>query len=152
MSDDSDDPVMALLATQRAVLAAVENLAGQIEAMQGKVDAMGETLAQLVAGSVGASVSATKGGEDRAMTIGDRFRAATPDEAAADPELAAAQAQLAVMETVIRRSLVDNPDAIERVRAEGREQLARLLDQGKTIRRQTVEPITHAKADADRLR
>lgn len=37
MSDDSDDPVMALLATQRAVLAAVENLAGQVEAMQGKV-------------------------------------------------------------------------------------------------------------------
>ena len=26
MDDDSDDPVMALLATQRAVLAAVENL------------------------------------------------------------------------------------------------------------------------------
>ena len=53
--DDSDDPVMALLATQRAVLAAVENLAGQIETMQGKVDAMGETLAQLVAGTAGAS-------------------------------------------------------------------------------------------------
>ncbi len=35
------DPVMALLATQRAVLAAVENLAGQVEAMQAKVDAMG---------------------------------------------------------------------------------------------------------------
>lgn len=31
MSDDNDDPVMALLATQRAVLAAVENLASQME-------------------------------------------------------------------------------------------------------------------------
>jgi muconolactone delta-isomerase len=133
MSDDSDDPVMQLLATQRAVLGAVENLANQVEAMQAKVDAMSETLAQLVAGSVGAAVPAAKGGPDRAMTFGDRFRAATADEAAADPELAAAQAQLAVMETVIRRTLADNPDAIERVRAEGREQLARLLDQGKTI-------------------
>lgn len=131
MSDDSDDPVMQLLATQRAVLGAVENLANQVEAMQAKVDAMSDVLAQLVAG---AAVPATKGGADRGMTIGDRFRAATPDEAAADPELAAAQAQLAVMETVICRTLADNPDAIERVRAEGREQLAKLLDQGKKIR------------------
>ena len=46
MNDNSDDPVMALLATQRAVLAALENLAGQVEAMQSKVDAMGETLAR----------------------------------------------------------------------------------------------------------
>jgi hypothetical protein len=50
MNDNSDDPVMALLATQRAVLAAVENLAGQVQAMQSKVDATGEKLAQLVAG------------------------------------------------------------------------------------------------------
>ena len=77
--DDSDDPVMALLATQRAVLAAVENLAGQVEAMQAKVDAMGETLAQFVAGSAGAAAG---GGADRVMTLGDRFRAATAEEAA----------------------------------------------------------------------
>ena len=77
--DDSDDPVMALLATQRAVLAAVENLAGQVEAMQAQVDAMGETLAQLVAaGTAGAS----GGGVDRVMTLGNRFRAATAEEAA----------------------------------------------------------------------
>lgn len=134
MSDDNDDPVMALLATQRAVLAAVENLAGQVEVMQGKVDAMSGVLARLVAGSVAETVPATKGGADRTMTIGDRFRTATAEEAAADPELASAQAQLAVMETVIRRTLADNPEAIERVRAEGREQLAKHLDAGKTIR------------------
>lgn len=133
MSDDSDDPVMQLLATQRAVLGAVENLANQVEAMQGKVDAMSGVLAQLVAGSAADTVPATKGGADPAMTIGDRFRTATPGEAAADPELAEAQAQLAVMEAVIRRTLAGNPDAIERVRAEGREQLARVLDQGKKI-------------------
>lgn len=87
MDDDSDDPVMALLATQRAVLAAVENLAGQVEAMQAKVDAMGETLAQLVADSAGAAVVC---GADRVPTLGDRFRAATSEEAARDPTLYAA--------------------------------------------------------------
>lgn len=131
MSDDSDDPVMQLLATQRAVLGAVENLANQVEVMQSKLDGV---LAQLVVGSAGADVPATKGGADRAKTIGDRFRAATPGEAAADPELAAAQAQLAVIETIIRRTLADDPDAIERVRAEGREQLAKHLDAGRIIR------------------
>ena len=75
MSDDSDDPVMALLATQRAVLAAVENLAGQVEAMQAKVDTMSEKLAQLVAGSAGL---AEAGGADRVPTLGDRFRTAYP--------------------------------------------------------------------------
>ncbi|MDT7532122.1 hypothetical protein OVY48_01480 [Sphingobium sp. SA2] len=83
MSDDSDDPVMALLATQRAVLAAVENLAGQVETMQGKVDAMGKTLAQFVAGTAGAS----GGGVGRVLTLGDRFREATAEQAARDPEL-----------------------------------------------------------------
>lgn len=87
MNEDSDDPVMALLATQRAVLAAVENLASQVEAMQGKVDAMGETLAQLIAGSAGTSGA----GVGRMLTLGDRFRQATDKEAAADPALRAAQ-------------------------------------------------------------
>ena len=134
MSDDSDDPVMALLATQRAVLAAVENLAGQVEAMQGKVDAMGETLAQLVAGSADDTVPATKGGADRAMTIGDRFRAATPDEAASDPQLAAAQAQVMAMEELARIQFPDHPHMPEMVRQAGREQIARLLDKGVAIR------------------
>jgi len=71
MSDDSDDPVMQLLATQRAVLGAVENLANQVEAMQAKVDAMSAVLAQLVGGSAANTVPATKGGADPAMTIGD---------------------------------------------------------------------------------
>lgn len=137
--DDSDDPVMALLATQRAMLAAVENLANQVEAMQGKVDAMGEALAQLVAGNVVAAVPATKGGADRAVTIGDRFRAATPDEAAADPELAAAQAQLVVMEEVARVQFAGQPHMLDLVRKEGREQLAKLLDAGKIIRQQRIE-------------
>jgi hypothetical protein len=136
MSDDSDDPVMALLATQRAVLAAVENLAGQVEAMQAKVDAMGGVLAQLVAGSAADTVPATKGGADRAVTIGDRFRAATPDEAAADFELAAAQEQLAVIEDAARQQFANQPHMLDLVRKEGREQLAKLLDAGKTI-----EPI-----------
>lgn len=145
MSDDSDDPVMQLLATQRAVLGAVENLANQVEAMQSKMDAMSAVLAQLVAGSGAGTVPATKGGADRAMTIGDRFRAATPDEAAADPELAAAQAQLTAMDAVIRTTLAGNPDAIERVRAEGREQIAKLLDQGKQIRPESKRVIQESR-------
>lgn len=87
MDDDSDDPVMALLATQRAVLAAVENLAGQVEAIQGKVDAMSGVLAQIVAGSAGAAVA---GGADRVPTLGDRFKDATAEVAARDPALYAA--------------------------------------------------------------
>ncbi|MFK4794938.1 hypothetical protein [Sphingobium sp. ZW T5_29] len=133
MSDESDDPVMQLLATQRAVLGAVENLANQVEAMQAKVDAMSGVLAQLVAGSVGAAVPATKGGTDRGMTVGDRFRAATPDEAAADPELAAAQAQVMAMEELARVQFPDRPHMPEMVRRAGREQIARLLDKGDTI-------------------
>ncbi len=100
MSDDSDDPVMALLATQRAVLAAVENLAGQVEAMQGKVDAMSGVLAQLVAGSVGEAAPAAKGGADRRPTLGDRFRAATTEEAVRDPALQNAQSQYLVARAI----------------------------------------------------
>ena len=110
MSDDSDDPVMALLATQRAVLAAVENLANQVEAMQGKVDAMGETLAQLVAGTAGASSA----GVGRALTLGDRFRQATDKEAAADPELRAAQGNYMVAQAIAKGLNKSDPDGAAR--------------------------------------
>lgn len=136
MSDDSDDPVMALLATQRAVLAAVENLAGQIEVMQGKVDAMGSVLAKLVADSPPDTTKFAEGGADRGMTIGDRFRCATPDEAASDPQLAAAQAQVMAMGELARAQFPDHPHMPELVRRAGREQIAKLLDAGKSIRRQ----------------
>jgi len=136
MSDDSDDPVMALLATQRAVLAAVENLAGQVEAMQGKVDAMGGVLAKLVADSPTDTTKFAKGGADSVMTIGDRFRGATPDEAASDPQLAAAQAQVMAMGELARVQFPHHPHMPELVRRAGREQIAKLLDAGKSIRRQ----------------
>lgn len=136
MSDDNDDPVMALLATQRAVLAAVENLAGQIEAMQGKMDAMNGVLAKFVADSPTDTATLAKGGVDRVMTIGDRFRDATPDEAASDPQLAAAQAQVMAMEELARVQFPDHPHMPELVRRAGREQIARLLDAGKSIGRQ----------------
>lgn len=140
MSDDSDDPVMALLATQRAVLAAVENLAGQVEAMKGKVDAMNGVLAQLVADGTDEAVSkrtpASKGGADPLLTLGDKFRRATPEEAAADPVLAVAQAQVMAMEELARVQFPDHPHMPELVRRAGREQIARLLDNGKSIRRQ----------------
>ena len=129
MSDDSDDPVMALLATQRAVLAAVENLAGQVEAMQGKVDAMGETLAQLVAGSVAASSA----GVGRVLTLGDRFRQATDKEAAADPELREAQGNYMVAQAIAKGLNKGDPDGATREIARVREWIADQLDRGRVF-------------------
>ena len=129
MSDDSDDPVMALLATQRAVLAAVENLAGQVEAMQGKVDAMGETLAQLVAGTAGAS----GGGVGRVLTLGDRFRQATNKEAAADPELRTAQENYRVAEAIAKGLNKGDPEGAARDAAHAREWIADQLDRGRVF-------------------
>jgi len=129
MSDDSDDPVMALLATQRAVLAAVENLANQVEAMQGKVDAMGETLAQLVAGTAGASSA----GVGRALTLGDRFRQATDKEAAADPELRAAQGNYMVAQAIAKGLNKSDPDGAARDAARAREWIADQLDRGRVF-------------------
>ena len=129
MSDDSDDPVMALLATQRAVLAAVENLANQVEAMQGKVDAMGETLAQLVAVTAGASSA----GVGRALTLGDRFRQATDKEAAADPELRAAQGNYMVAQAIAKGLNKSDPDGAARDAARAREWIADQLDRGRVF-------------------
>ena len=127
MSDDNDDPVMALLATQRAVLAAVENLAGQVEAMQGKVDAMGETLAQLVAGTAGASGA----GVGRVMTLGDRFRAVSAEEAVADPELRAAYTHYVVAQAIAQNLHRDNPVMAEQEAAQARSWIADQIDQGR---------------------
>lgn len=129
MSDDSDDPVMALLATQRAVLAAVENLAGQVEAMQAKVDAMGETLAQLVAGSASASCA----GVGRALTLGDRFRAATAEQAARDPELQAAQGNYMVARAIANGLNKGDPEGAARDAAHAREWIADQLDRGRVF-------------------
>lgn len=129
MSDDSDDPVMALLATQRAVLAAVENLAGQVEAMQAKVDAMGDTLARLVAGSAGASGA----GVGHELTLGDRFRQATAEEAARDPDLRAAQGNYIVAQAIANRLNKGDPEGVARENARLREWIADQLDQGRVF-------------------
>lgn len=129
MDDDSDDPVMVLLATQRAVLAAVENLAGQVEAMQAKVDTMSETLAQLVAGSAGVSGA----GVGRALTLGDRFRQATDKEAAADPELRSAQGNYIVAQAIANRLHKGDPEGVARENARVRDWIADQLDQGRVF-------------------
>ena len=129
MSDDTDDPVMQLLATQRAVLGAVENLANQVEAMQAKVDAMGETLAQLVAGTAGVSGA----GVGRALTLGDRFRQATDKEAAADPELRAAQGNYMVAQAIAKGLNKGDPDGAAREIARVREWIADQLDRGRVF-------------------
>lgn len=129
MSDDSDDPVMALLAIQRAVLAAVENLAGQVEAMQAKVDTMGETLAQLVAGTAGASGA----GVCPEVTLGDRFRQATDKEAAADPALRAAQGNYMVAQAIAKGLNKGDPDGEAHDAAQAREWIAAQLDRGRVL-------------------
>jgi hypothetical protein len=128
MSDDSDDPVMALLATQRAVLAAVENLAGQVEAMQAKVDAMSGVLAQLVAGSAGAAVA---GGADRVPTLGDRFKSATAEVAARDPALYAAYTHYVVAQVIAQNLHRDNPVLADQEAMRARGWIADQLDQGR---------------------
>ena len=129
MNDDSDDPVMALLATQRAVLAAVENLASQVEAMQGKVDAMGKMLAQIVVCSAGAS----GGGVDRVLTLGDRFRQATDKEAAADPALRAAQGNYMVAQAIAKGLNKGDPGGEAHDAARAREWIADQLDRGRVF-------------------
>jgi len=130
MSDDSDDPVMALLATQRAVLAAVENLASQVEAMQGKVDAMAETLAQLVARSTSA---AAKGGVNRTPSLGDRFRRASAEEAARDPELRTAHGNYLVAQAIAHSLHKGDLEGAEGESARVREWIADQLDRGRVF-------------------
>lgn len=141
MSDDSDDPVMALLATQRAVLAAVENLAGQVEAMQAKVDAMGETLAQLVVGSAGA---AAKGGVNRTPSLGDRFRRASAEEAARDPELRTAHGNYLVARAIANGLHKGDPEAVTRESARVREWIADQLDRGRVFEPAKVQGTAKA--------
>lgn len=143
MSDDNDDPVMALLATQRAVLAAVENLASQVEVMS-------VTLAQLVAGSAGVAVA---GGVDRVPTLGDRFRNATGSEAAADPALRAAYSHYVVAQVIAQQLHHNDPAMVNQEIRQALSWIADQLDQGrqfdmaKTKRREdgvahaVIEPI-----------
>lgn len=145
MSDDSDDPVMQLLATQRAVLGAVENLANQVEAMQAKVDAMSGVLAQLVAGNAGAAGAS---GADRVPTLGDRFRDATAEDVARDPALYAAYTHYAVAQVIAKNLHRNNPILAEQEVLRARGWIADQLDQGrqfdmaKTKRRE--DGVTHA--------
>lgn len=160
MIDDSDDPVMALLATQRAVLAAVENLAGQVEAMQGKVDAMSGVLAQLVVGSAGAAVA---GGADRVPTLGDRFKGATAEVAARDPALYAAYTHYVVAQAIAQNLHRGNLAMTKQETGRARDWIADQLDQGrqfdmaKTKRREdgaahaVIEPI-HEEMFGGRVR
>jgi hypothetical protein len=67
------------------------------------------------------------------MAIGDRFRVATPDEAAADPELAGAQAQMAAIEEAARKQFAGQPHMLDLVQKKGREHIANLLDEGKEV-------------------
>lgn len=137
MSDDNDDPVMALLATQRAVLAAVENLAGQVETMQGKVGAMSETLDQLVAGTAG---TAAKGGVQQTLSLGDRYRRVSAEEAERDPQLWGAHSHYRVAEHIANHLHKDDPEGAMRESIRVREWIAGQLDKGRIFDLAKLEP------------
>lgn len=73
----------------------------------------------------------------------ERFRQTSPGEAARDPDLRGAQSHLAVLNTVIDRSVKD-PEGRQRLRAEAREIVAGELAQGRRFtpaRVREVEPV-----------
>lgn len=75
---------------------------------------------------------------NRWTILAERFREASPAEAARDPELRDAQGQLAVVKTVIQASLQD-PDSRSRVYAAARQQVASRLEEGRHFRTARVE-------------
>lgn len=73
----------------------------------------------------------------------ERFRQASPGQAARDPDLRGAQSHLAVLNTVIDRSIQD-PEGRQRLRAEARDIVAGELAQGRRFtpaRVREVEPV-----------
>lgn len=134
MDDDSDDPVMALLATQRAVLAAIENLASQVEAMQG-------TLAQLVASSAGAAA----GKAVHVPTLGERFRAASIEDAKRYPELMNALSQSLVADAIANTLHKGDPDGAARELARAREWIADQLDRGRVFEKGKTQTTDKGK-------
>lgn len=75
---------------------------------------------------------------NRWTILAERFRNASPAEAARDPDLKAAQSQLAVVKTVIEASLKD-PAAQARAYAAAREQVAAKLVEGRQFRTARVQ-------------
>lgn len=90
---------------------------------------MGETLAQLVAGSAGAS----GGSVGRVLTLGDRFRQATAEQAARDPELRAAQGNYMVARAIANGLNKGDAEGAARDAAHAREWIADQLDRGRVF-------------------
>jgi hypothetical protein len=80
---------------------------------------------------------------NRWTILAERFREASPAEAARDPDLKAAQSHLAVLKTVIQTTLRD-PAGQARAYAAAREQVATRLDEGRQFRQARVEDKLHA--------
>lgn len=79
---------------------------------------------------------------NRWTILAERFREASPGEAARDPDLKAAQSQLAVLKTVIQATLRD-PASQARAYAAAREQVAAKLGEGRQFRPARVEDRVH---------
>jgi hypothetical protein len=79
---------------------------------------------------------------NRWTILADRFRDASPAEAARDPELRNAQSHLAVMKTVIQTTLRD-PAAQARALANAREQMANRIAQGRQFGPVRIQETVH---------
>lgn len=84
---------------------------------------------------------------NRWTILAERFREASPGEAARDPNLKAAQSQLAVLKTVIQATLRD-PASQARAYAAAREQVAAKLGEGRQFRPARVEDRVHVAEQA----
>lgn len=125
--DDSDDPVMALLATQRAVLAAVENLAAQIEAMQGQLGVMAEAIDRLTTNQ------ASTAPKSAPVSLGARFRIASGPEADADPELQNAYRHYRLAKHLAETLNRNDPTVIAADVARAHAWIADQLDKGRVF-------------------
>lgn len=82
-------------------------------------------------------------GRNRWVIEAERFRQASPGQAARDPDLRGAQSHLAVVNTVIDRAIRD-PEQRRRLRAEARDLVAEELAQGRRFgpaRVREIEPV-----------
>lgn len=79
---------------------------------------------------------------NRWTILADRFRDASPAEAARDPELRNAQSHMAVMKTVIQASLRD-PGAQARALANARDQVAARLAEGRQFGPVRIQETVH---------
>lgn len=98
---------------------------------------MSEALGQLFAGSAGA---AAKGGVQWTLSLGDRYRMASAEEAERDPQLWGAHSHYRVAQQIANHLHKDDPEGAMRENARVREWIAVELDKGRIFKLAKLEP------------